>query len=528
MRNSLRSFVLSALALTAALLLRPLPAEAGSLVFGPETFQRHKGQPQTDQRTFTVNDPSGIFWMQISNGAGGKNLVSSALIVLNGDQVIGPEDFNQRTLGFTRDVHLQEENKLLVEVRSLPNSFLTIEIRRADPDTTIFNDAGDLWGLNMGDFVGLWWEPTEQAAEYVLLRSPTIGGPWEEIARIPLAKGVDSPPAGNGEVCYQVEALRADGTVLRRHDPICIPAHVQDNALAQSARESTPAPSGSTAAGPEGQLITLSSLSPVDTMCLSDTEFVNDGAMSLSDLEGFLASKNSFLRGDIRDVDGVLITPAQIIFQAAHASHISPQVLLATLQKEQGAITASRRLLPGALELIMGYGSPSTIRDQIRDAAAQFRRDFDRLSNGNPTAGGWQVGVPKQSLDPSTVTPASKAVAILFSFTPWVGERWGGRAGIGGNSLFCKIWEDYGFGSSVLCAPGVCGTHPSCNPDFINRCFCFATDSAGTSGACVDNYFCSTAENCAATSCPAGKTCYYNTCCGFATCGPQTCTGVMR
>ncbi len=520
MRKSLRSFVLSALAITATFLLWPLPAQAGSLVFGPETFQRHKGRPQADQRTFTVNDPDGIFWMQVSNGEGGKNLVSSALIVLNGEQVLGPEDFNQRTLGLTRDIHLQGENKLLVEVRSLPNSFLTIEIRRADPNTTIFNNAGDLWGLNMGDFVGLWWEPTEQAAEYALSRSPSIGGPWEEIARIPLAKGVDSPPAENSEVCYQVEALGANGAVLRTHNPICIPTHGQDNAPARLAGEST-------AADSRGPLITLSSSSQVDTMCLSDTEFVNEDVMSLSDIEELLASKNSFLRGDIKDVDGALITPAQIIFQAAQASHISPQVLLATLQKEQGAVTASRRLLPGALELIMGYGSPSTIRDQIRDAAAQFRRDFDRLSSGKPTAGGWQVGVPKQSLDPLTVTPANKAVAILFSFTPWVGERWGGRTGIGGNSLFCKLWEDFGFGSSVVCAPGVCGTHPSCNPEF-NRCFCFATDSAGTSGACVDDYFCSTAENCATTSCPAGKTCYYNTCCGFATCGPQTCTGVMR
>ena len=78
------------------------------------------------------------------------------------------------------------------------------------------------------------------------------------------------------------------------------------------------------------------------------------------------------------------------------------------------------------------------------------------------------------------------------------------------------------------CRDGSGDSQGTCNPDFIGQCYCFATDSQMTSGACVDNYYCSGAEDCSENPCPDGKTCYYNTCCGPATCGPSTCTGVMR
>mgnify|MGYP001595759323 FL=1 len=111
----------------------------------------------------------------------------------------------------------------------------------------------------------------------------------------------------------------------------------------------------------------------------------------------------------------------------------------------------------------MGYGKPSTITDQILDGSAQMRIDFDRLSNGQSTAGGWKVGLAKLSGEPNpgdeknaagksiSVTPANKAVAVLFTYTPWVGQDWGGQTLIGGNALFCKVWKKFGFG--VKCKP---------------------------------------------------------------------------
>ena len=186
-------------------------------------------------------------------------------------------------------------------------------------------------------------------------------------------------------------------------------------------------------------------------MCLSDEEFTDTTTMNYEDIKKLLKDNKSFLNGKIKDVDGVEIDPADAINLAALLLGISPQVLLTTLQKERGAIKAKTRLADDELKTIMGYdtANPTTIREQIYDAAGQMRRDFDRLTNGQSTAGGWKNGVAKNSLDPLTITPANKAVAILFSYTPWVGKEWGGRKG--GNALFCQLWEQFEFG--IKCRP---------------------------------------------------------------------------
>ena len=261
---------------------------------------------------------------------------------------------------------------------------------------------------------------------------------------------------------------------------------------------------------------------PYDTMCLSDAEFTASDAMTLDDVKNFLAAKNSFLRGELLDVDGAQINPAEIIFGATQSETINPKVILTTLQKEQGAVRASTRLRSAELEFIMGYGTPTTIRDQIRDATAQLRRDFDRLTNGNPTAGGWQVGITKTSEDPLGVTPATQGVAILFSYTPWVGERWGGRSGIGGNSLFCGVWSDFGFDLTSTCSnPQTCETFLfDCNPQ--GGCVlpvCASIIEGG--GLCVEGATpCAGLATCSSNSdCPSDR-CLIDTCCGVPVCVP--------
>ena len=203
---------------------------------------------------------------------------------------------------------------------------------------------------------------------------------------------------------------------------------------------------------------TQSTPPPYNTMCLGDDEFINTSSMTYDDIKKFLKDKGSFLKeDDVMDVNGVFFDPAAIIDFAAQTYGVNPQVLLTTLDKEQGAVKANDRLEDKKLKHIMGYGSPSTMVDQILDAAAQFRRDFDRLSSGQTTLSGWKVGVTIQSGEPNpgdekdasgnsiSVTPANKAVAILFTYTPWVGEGWGGKSLIGGNALFCQLWDEFGF-----------------------------------------------------------------------------------
>lgn len=177
--------------------------------------------------------------------------------------------------------------------------------------------------------------------------------------------------------------------------------------------------------------VSSSSLSPpYNEPFLTDEEYENIESMTFDQIRDFLKEQGSFLSGTIEDVDGELIDPAKLIYDAAQAYKINPQVLLTTMQKESGTVTATERSPnPIILKLIMGYSTPSTIKAQINDAAWQFRKYFLDLQTKGITVSGWQVGVPKSTEDQITVTPANKAVAALFTYTPWVGGGWGGKRG---------------------------------------------------------------------------------------------------
>jgi hypothetical protein len=530
MNKSLASFWLFIIWVSIMFALYPGTGWAGFLVFGPETFQRETGEPQKVLRAFSVDNPSGTFWLQVSNGSGGKNLVSSAVIWLNGEEVVGPEEFNQQVLGFSKDLTLQADNVLEVEVRGIPGSFLTIEVREVDPNPSHFNPENDLWGLNYGDFISLWWAPQEGASEYILSRSFSSEGPWEEDVRTSDSKAVDfTPDARVTDLCYRVEALDANSVVIRSYDPVCIPKFVENPQAATSNLKEQ------IFANTLQPYNTTTTPQPYNTMCLSDAQFVDVNTMTLQQIKTFLADRNSFLRTDIEDVDGVIINPAQLIFDAAQEEGINPQVLLTTMQKESGAVKLQVRPKdPLRLQLIMGFSSPSTIRDQINDAAAQFRRDLDRLNLGNPTFGGWQVGEPRQSvdheldpnIDPILVTPATKAVAVLFSYNPVVGEGWGGAAGRGGNFLFCAVWSDFGFsGPSTACdTPQTCGTYVVGICGSGSGCpFPICAQIAEGGGVCVEGSTrCASVPNCTTSAdCGSGEFCVVNTCCGVGKCAPE-------
>ena len=153
-------------------------------------------------------------------------------------------------------------------------------------------------------------------------------------------------------------------------------------------------------------------------------------------------------------MDGSFFDPAELIDFAAQVYGINPQVILAILQRENSAVTAQNRLEDKKLKLIMNYNTsnPTTITDQILDGTAQLRRNFDKLSKGQPTINGWQVGVGKNAIDGKKllVTPANKAVAASFSYDPEVGYLWDKTSIAGGNALFCKMWKQFGF---VKCRP---------------------------------------------------------------------------
>lgn len=161
-------------------------------------------------------------------------------------------------------------------------------------------------------------------------------------------------------------------------------------------------------------------------------------------------------------------TAAQIITKVAAACGINPQVILATLQKEQGLVTASgSSLVPSRYRSAMGYGCPDTAAcnslyygffNQVYSAAAQFRNYAN-----NPTRYSHRAGQtnavrfhPDSSCGSSSVFIQNQATASLYNYTPYQPNAAALAAGYGtgnscssyGNRNFWNYFTDW-FGPTV-------------------------------------------------------------------------------
>jgi len=224
---------------------QPLEPQSPPVVFGPRRFT----QPN-EAVAFLVANPVGPFWLQVSNGeavqhaAPGErgritmqNLVTSGDIRLNGSLVASASDFDHnvtRMFGFQKDVTLTSVNTIEVQLQGPAGSYITVEIREADPNPTVSNNQGDLTGENMGDNMALSWGFDDNAVEYVVFRATSLNGPWVERFRFDKdaamtggAKVDFTPDARLRDLCYKVEARDAAGLAIRFYEPICVPKFVK-------------------------------------------------------------------------------------------------------------------------------------------------------------------------------------------------------------------------------------------------------------------------------------------------------------
>ncbi|MHA1288601.1 MAG: InlB B-repeat-containing protein, partial [Candidatus Thorarchaeota archaeon] len=180
-----------------------------------------------------------------------------------------------------------------------------------------------------------------------------------------------------------------------------------------------------------------------NTNWMPDSVFTGELDTYVCQIRNFLSDRGSCLANPISDVDGQIIDIPALIIEAAQQYEINPKVILATMQKEQSAITKC----PGdALSALMGAGSPSTAREQIDFGTSLFRAYLTELQNNGVTRSGWKVGIPKTTVDGVTVTSASRAVAALFTYTPYAGVVWGGNmSSVGGTQLFKSAWDMFNF-----------------------------------------------------------------------------------
>ena len=97
--------------------------------FGPKDYVRSTGAPVTVSDTFSVANP-GTALLHITNGgaSGQYERVSSAVITLNGVIVVSPGEFSPQVSLIDKLVPLAAVNTLTVELRSKPDSGLTLAI----------------------------------------------------------------------------------------------------------------------------------------------------------------------------------------------------------------------------------------------------------------------------------------------------------------------------------------------------------------------------------------------------------------
>ena len=85
-------------ALSAVVLTRWVASAEGGkpTIFGPVTYFRVPGPPQTFEDTFTVDNPSAAVYLFVTNGSpNGTNRLSVVTISINDLQVLSPDDLDE-------------------------------------------------------------------------------------------------------------------------------------------------------------------------------------------------------------------------------------------------------------------------------------------------------------------------------------------------------------------------------------------------------------------------------------------------
>ncbi len=180
---------------------------------------------------------------------------------------------------------------------------------------------------------------------------------------------------------------------------------------------------------------------------IDDSLFLKSNTMSQSDIQTFLSTKGSYLASysSYSGRDSTNVLASQIIYEAAQDYGVNPQVILATMQKEQSLVTAQNPL-PSQINYAMGYGCPDSggcsypgFYNQVANATWQLRFNYERANGNNTwwnTNTGYACSAPStyynNGLYPgntvgfidgsgtvyATFTIANAATASLYCYTP--------------------------------------------------------------------------------------------------------------
>ncbi len=177
-------------------------------------------------------------------------------------------------------------------------------------------------------------------------------------------------------------------------------------------------------------------------LLLMDSELTEARGFTKEDLAR-LFSRGSLATYRTPDVNGVVRSAVDIVWNAAMEFTISPKVLAVLLQREQSLVEADRPS-QNQLDWAMGYAVCDSCRKddpgiqkfkgfgpQVHYAAKRIRESYlEDLNGRGTTVSGFGVGVPAV-VNGVSVTPQSLATAVLYTYTPH----------LHGNRNFVRIWN---------------------------------------------------------------------------------------
>lgn len=170
---------------------------------------------------------------------------------------------------------------------------------------------------------------------------------------------------------------------------------------------------------------------------------------------------------------------SQILTEAAASAGINPLELVVRAQMEQRLLSRTREELEAAdgddaLDFAFGCGCPHApvcatspekytgFDKQAACAAKLLAQDMKILAAGSALRSGWRAKTRRTTEDGVAVTPANDATAALYSYTPYVGVKGGGKeANVGGMHLHWELWQTLagavGYGAPpASCRDGGC------------------------------------------------------------------------
>lgn len=180
---------------------------------------------------------------------------------------------------------------------------------------------------------------------------------------------------------------------------------------------------------------------------ITDQELIDQSSLSKTAIQKFLEREDSVLARYSQIIDNRTLKASEIIWEIGQKHQINPKFLLTTLEKEQGLISKNQAT-EKALDWATGYGCyGGTCKEKYRgfynqvEATAETQRIYwDKAGQFS-----FNVGQTTKTFDNYAVTPANKATANLYIYTPYVGNapELGISSRYGANKLFWRIWHRY-------------------------------------------------------------------------------------